>query len=477
MEITENYRLSSAILGRYVEMVFSSSIFLFLFLPIVLFVYYLCHDRVKNGWLLLASLFFYSWGEPKHIFLMLGSIVVNYFLGIEIEKVPKKYKRRKVLLIFTCIIDIGLLIIFKYLDFGIHTINALFHTNLLLKGLALPIGISFYTFQVMSYVIDVYRGTVKAQRNILNLGLYISLFPQLIAGPIVRYVDVKDQLTKRGYGIEYLYLGAKRFMLGFSKKVLIADNLSVLADLAFNTSISSMPLAWIGIFSYSLQIYYDFSGYSDMAIGLGKMFGFDFMENFNYPYSSCSIQEFWRRWHISLGSWFRDYIYIPLGGSRGKKYQTYLNTFIVFLLTGLWHGASWNFVLWGIYYAIFLILERMFLKNLLLKIPIYFRHLYTILIVLFGWVLFRSEGLLNAVGYIKIMFCFRANWSEIVLNLSLEYLVYIIIGIIGCTPFFDKIKKVISKEEFLDLFIFVFFIIAILTMVSRGFSPFLYFRF
>ena len=329
----------------------------------------------------------------------------------------------------------------------------------------------------MSYCIDVYRGTVKAQRNILNLGLYISLFPQLIAGPIVRYIDVEVTLTKRTYGLEYLYLGAKRFMIGFSKKVLIADNLSTVADLAFDTSISSMPLAWIGILAYSLQIYYDFSGYSDMAIGLGKMFGFDFMENFNYPYCSSSIQEFWRRWHISLGSWFRDYVYIPLGGSRKKRYQTYLNVFFVFLLTGLWHGASWNFVFWGVYYAVFLILERMFLKRWLLKLPVFFQHFYAVIIVLFGWVLFRAEGLFGVASYFKTMFCFQLNLEEILLNISIEHFVFLIVGIFGSMPLLDKMKERFLKEWFWEIVIFIFFILAVLTMVSRGFSPFLYFRF
>lgn len=458
-------------------MVFSSSIFLFLFLPVVLFVYYFCHDRVKNGWLLFASLFFYSWGEPKHILLMLSSIVINYFLGIGMEQSKEKSIKRKSLLLITCVIDLGILLVFKYLDFGIQTINTVFHTNFLLKELALPVGISFYTFQVMSYCIDVYRGTVKAQRNILNLGLYISLFPQLIAGPIIRYIDVEATLTKRTYGLEYLYLGAKRFMIGFSKKVLIADNLSTVADLAFDTSISSMPLAWIGILAYSLQIYYDFSGYSDMAIGLGKMFGFDFMENFNYPYCSSSIQEFWRRWHISLGSWFRDYVYIPLGGSRKKRYQTYLNVFFVFLLTGLWHGASWNFVFWGVYYAVFLILERMFLKRWLLKLPVFFQHFYAVIIVLFGWVLFRAEGLFGVASYFKTMFCFQLNLEEILLNISIEHFVFLIVGIFGSMPLLDKMKERFLKEWFWEIVIFIFFILAVLTMVSRGFSPFLYFRF
>lgn len=458
-------------------MIFSSSIFLFLFLPVVLAGYYLCHDKVKNSCLLLASLFFYSWGEPHYIILMLGSVVINFFLGVWIARAADQKRKKLVFLICACVLDLGILMIFKYLDFGIRNLNNLFHTELPLRNIALPIGISFYTFQVLSYVIDVYRGTVKAQKDIVKLGLYISLFPQLIAGPIVRYADVETQLDVRSYGWDCLYLGSKRFMTGFSKKVLIADSLAAVADYAFNTPTASMSLAWIGIIAYSLQIYYDFSGYSDMAIGLGKMFGFDFMENFNYPYISLSIQEFWRRWHISLGAWFRDYVYIPLGGSRKKPYRTYLNLAIVFLLTGFWHGASWNFVFWGLYYAFFLILERLFLKKLLLKLPAFIQHGYTITVILFGWVFFRAEGFKAAFRYIGTMFSFHAGLDEILRNISIEHWTFLILGIFFCMPLQRNIKKLINNKSIEDILIFLLFVAAVLYMVSRGFSPFLYFRF
>ena len=337
-------------------MVFSSAIFLWLFLPITLLVYYLAPRRLKNFFLLLASLTFYSWGEPKYIFLMMLSIVVNYFLGLIIDKLNNQLKC--CIFVVAILFNIGILMVFKYGAFVIENANLVFGSELRIPQIALPIGISFYTFQVLSYIIDLYRGEIKVQKNILNLALYITLFPQLIAGPIVRYIDIEKEIEDRAISICGIKEGIYRFIIGLSKKVLIADRVAVISDEAFALVSPPCTLAWIGIIAYAIQIYYDFSGYSDMAIGLGKMLGFNFNENFNYPYFSKSIKEFWRRWHISLSTWFRDYVYIPLGGSRCGSIRASFNLIIVFFLTGFWHGASWNFIIWGLYYAFFLILER-----------------------------------------------------------------------------------------------------------------------
>ena len=338
-------------------MVFSSSFFLFIFLPVVLLGYYFCNEKFRNIWLLFTSIVFYSWGEPRYVIIMLFSIVINYVLGIMIDK----YENRRLKKLFLCwavVIDIGILIVFKYTNFIINNLNNIFDTNIVVKNIALPIGISFFTFQILSYVIDVYRKNVNVQKDIFKLGLYISFFPQLIAGPIVRYIDIEHQLNRRDISINQMYAGIKRFMIGFAKKVLIADTVGQIADMVYGLEEVSGLLGWMGAGAYMIQIYYDFSGYSDMAIGLGKMFGFDFMDNFNYPYISKSVKEFWRRWHISLSIWFRDYVYIPLGGNRCSKYKTSRNLLVVFMLTGIWHGASWNFVFWGMYYGVFLLLEK-----------------------------------------------------------------------------------------------------------------------
>lgn len=338
-------------------MVFSSSIFCLFFLPVLILLYFVVLFKVKNIVLLLASLLFYSWGEPRNIAIMLFSIFVNYIFGLTIERAEIRFIR-KVILWIAVIANIGILFIFKYLNFTVGILNQFTGRNFSISEIALPIGISFYTFQILSYVIDVYRGSVEAQYNVLSLALYVSLFPQLIAGPIVRYVDVKEQIVHRSTCLENIGVGGRRFMIGFSKKVLLADQLSPLVDQVFSGKYPSIISNWVGIIAYTLQIFFDFSGYSDMAIGLGKIFGFDFLENFDYPYISRSIKEFWRRWHMSLGSWFRDYVYIPLGGSRLGTGRTYLNLVIVFFLTGLWHGASYNFIVWGLFYAFFLIIER-----------------------------------------------------------------------------------------------------------------------
>lgn len=360
-------------------------------------------------------------------------------------------------------------------------INDIFRCNIDIGIIKLPIGISFFTFQIMSYVVDVYRREVKEQRNIWNLTLYISLFPQLIAGPIVRYIDVENQINNREVNLESFYLGIKRFMVGFSKKVLIADQLSPLVNNAFSNPQASIYLNWIGIISYTLQIYFDFSGYSDMAIGMGRMFGFDFLENFNYPYISKSIKEFWRRWHISLSTWFRDYVYIPLGGNRGGKVRQYLNLLIVFFLTGLWHGASYNFIFWGLYYGFFLILERRGFGYKLEKLSPVIQHVYTIFIVMIGWVFFRADTLYDSCVYIHNLFRFQNNaWTVFRYNMNAQFWCCIVTGVLFSTPLFVNVEnnKIYQfKSLILDIGIVSVFLLSICYMVGTGFSPFLYFRF
>lgn len=461
-------------------MVFSSGLFLFFFLPALLTIYFLVVNRYKNIVLLAASILFYAWGEPKNILLMLASIVMNYLFGILMEKCRNA---RRIVLILSVTFNLGLLFVFKYLNFSIEIINRLMNKSIAIRDIALPIGISFFTFQIMSYVIDVYRGRERAQKNILNLALYISLFPQLIAGPIVRYADIRGQIEAREISVEKVYGGFRRFAIGFSKKILIADQLSRLADTVFQqwTGRTALSVHWIGIIAYALQIYFDFSGYSDMAIGLGKIFGFDFPENFNYPYISQSIQEFWRRWHMSLSSWFRDYVYIPLGGSRKGTLRTYRNLLIVFFLTGLWHGASFNFIVWGLIYAVFLILERMGLGKLLAKLPGILRHVYSLGIVLIAWVFFRADTLTNAVTYIRHMFVpSRTGLFNLNYVMNPEYWFFIIVGLYFSVPH-EKILNIVKSKKAgaiaLDAGVIAAFVIAICYMVGSGYSPFLYFRF
>ena len=456
-------------------MVFSSSIFVFCFLPVLIFLYYLAKDKYSNIILLFFSLVFYAWGEPVYVLLMLLSIVVNYTLGFLIAK---QWKYKKLFLWIAVAYNIGILFIFKYLNFSVGVINRFLGANIVISKIALPIGISFYTFQIMSYVIDLYRGKIELQKNLLHLALYVSLFPQLIAGPIVRYSDVQAQICGRYVDINTFYIGLKRFAIGFSKKILIADQLSPLVDSAFANYYPSIYGHWIGIIAYSLQIFFDFSGYSDMAIGLGKLFGFDFNENFDHPYISCSITEFWRRWHISLGSWFRDYLYIPLGGNRKGTYRTYINLLIVFLCTGFWHGASFNFIAWGLYYAVFLILEKAFADKTLNKLPSAVQHIYSVVVILFGWVLFRADNLTSAVQYIKHMFVASgADWANVLMDVNSKRLLIIAAGIFISIPH-KKLAGRISRYQFVsDIFVIVVFLLALCYMVGSGFSPFLYFRF
>jgi len=466
-------------------MVFSSLTFLFVFLPIVLILYFIVSDKYKNYILLLFSLLFYSWGEPKYILLMIISIIVNYFLAKLIDKSNKK-STRKIYLILSIIFNIGLLFFFKYLNFSVDIINSLFNSNLSIINIILPIGISFYTFQILSYVIDVYRKKVSVQNNIFILGTYISFFPQLIAGPIVRYETIEKQLTNRKHSLEKVCLGFKRFIIGLAKKVLIANNVAVIADTVFNNYGNYNNISIILIFAticYTLQIYYDFSGYSDMAIGLGKIFGFDFNENFNYPYISTSITDFWKRWHISLSTWFRDYVYIPLGGNKCSKIKWIRNFIIVWLLTGIWHGANWNFIIWGLYYAIILLIEKLFLKKISMKIPKLFKWMYAFILINIGWLIFRIENINSLLDIMNnIISCNNSNIYEFLrsnYNL-LDHVIFLIFGIIFMFPvlnFTKKYNKSLIFEFIKNMIILVLFIISIFSLINNSYNPFIYFRF
>ena len=471
-------------------MTFSSLLFLFSFLPTVLILYYILKDKFKNYILLLASLFFYAWGEPVYIYLMILSILINYVFGIKVSSEDRNKKR--FWFVLSVVTNIGILIIFKYTNFFVDSMNLLIGTNIYIPKIALPLGISFFTFQTMSYVIDVYKNEGKVQKNILNLALYISLFPQLVAGPIVRYQTVDNQISKRNHSIEKFAEGVNRFVIGLGKKVIFSNQLGIVADGIFSTQIAGISVleGWLGIICYTLQIYFDFSGYSDMAIGLGKMFGFDFLENFNYPYVSQSVSEFWRRWHISLGSWFRDYVYIPLGGNRVNILKQYRNLFVVWFLTGIWHGANLTFIVWGLYFGAFIALEKALLQRLLNRVPRFFRHVYLILIVIIGWIFFRSENLNQAIDFIKVLFGIGSN--EIINSAFLIYIndswLIIVLGILLSTTALKKILGFIKSngDRLLENSIVyllhgtsltVLMFIIVLFLVNSTYNPFLYFRF
>ena len=466
-------------------MVFSSTIFVFLFLPLVLLCYFLAPKKLKNYILLFFSLVFYIFGGSKFLLVLLFVVLIDYIGAILINKTNKK----KLFLILTLILNISTLVYFKYTGFFLENVNNIFGLNITIPDIVLPIGISFYTFQAMSYVIDVYRNKVSLQKNYLTLLLYVSLFPQLVAGPIVRYETIEQELKVRKTTFEDVEYGIRRFILGLAKKVIIANQMGALADTIFSSSDISTPVAWLGAIAYMFQIYFDFSAYSDMAIGLGRIFGFKFLENFNFPYISKSITEFWRRWHISLSTWFRDYVYIPLGGNRKGIKRQIINLFIVWLLTGFWHGAEWNFVIWGLYYFIFLMLEKFVFNKVLAKTPNVIRHIYTLFIVLIGWVIFRCESL----DSIKTMFTsmFTLKITEFSLNELLIYLetyaIYFILAIIFSMPVYYKIVDKINslKEGRLKLALnilhygslIVIFIITIMFLAYSSYNPFIYFRF
>lgn len=473
-------------------MVFSSSVFLMAFLPLTLLVYFLVPARfvkARNAVLLACSLAFYGWGEPKYILVMVFSIMFNYVLGLLIGKQIKQEDkhRAKPMLIFCVLGNLALLGVFKYTDFVLDTVNRLTSAGFVLPGIALPIGISFYTFQTMSYVIDVYRGKVEAQRDLVTFGSYVTLFPQLIAGPIVRYSDVAVMLTGRKTNIEQIAEGVRRFIIGFGKKVLLANQIYVVWKELSAMENLSVAAAWLGAAAFTFQIYFDFSGYSDMAIGLGKIFGFDYLENFNYPYISRSITEFWRRWHMSLSSWFKEYVYIPLGGNRKGLSRQLINISIVWILTGLWHGASWNFVMWGLYYGIILIIEKLGLLKLLDKCPAIICHIYSLIVIVIGWVIFAVEDLGDAACYIGMMFGNTGTFVDDPFIYFLESRIWLLIACaIGSTPLPRMVCSFIcekfSKREVLlgimetALFMGIM-VLSVAFLVSGSYNPFLYFRF
>ena len=468
-------------------MLFSSIVFLFTFLPAVVILYYLLPVRFRNVILLLASLVFYAWGEPVYLFLMLLSILFNYFSGLDIARNLQDKRAAKRSLVFNLIINLAVLGFFKYEGFVLDTLNGILPVHISYHALPLPIGISFYTFQILSYIIDVYRGNVKVQTNLLNFALYVTMFPQLIAGPIVQYADVDEQLASREVSRTKFGEGSMYFIRGLAKKVLLANTSGMIFTEVSGLAKGNIAVmtAWLGAFAYMFQIYFDFSGYSDMAIGLGKMFGFEFNMNFNYPYVSKSITEFWRRWHISLSSWFRDYVYIPLGGSRVSKIKHIRNLLIVWFLTGLWHGAAWNFVAWGLYYGVILIIEKYLLSPVLDRLPDVVRHIYSIVLVVIGWVLFFSSSFGQAADYIRVMFGAGAHGfadRESMYLLTSNLILWLIL-IFGSTPLVHfryehmlRTKKwnttIINSVVYAALFI-----VCIAYLVTETYNPFLYFRF
>ena len=463
-------------------MLFTSISFLYYFLPIVIILYFIVPKKFKNFILFLSSIFFYFCGEPIYTFLMIGEIFIAYVGARYLEK-----HRKKSILVSLLAIHIGALGLFKYSDFTINNINQIFGSKIPLLKLALPIGISFYTFQIISYVVDVYRGKVKAQKSFLKLATYVSLFPQLIAGPIVRYETIEKELDSRTSNFENFAYGVRRFVIGLGKKVLIANMLGELCDVFSTTNEKSILFYWIFAISYSLQIYFDFSAYSDMAIGLGRMFGFHFLENFNYPYISKSITEFWRRWHMSLSSWFRDYVYIPLGGNRKETIILVRNIFIVWALTGIWHGANWIFVIWGLMFGIMLIIEKLFLTKHLEKMPSILQRIYVLFTVMISFIIFNANSIGEAWN--NIIGLFGAN-GESLINASTvyylkSYLVVLVIAIIGSTPLLkniiEKLKTKTNANKIINLLepIAMASILIIVTayLVDNSYNPFLYFRF
>ncbi|WP_338506312.1 MBOAT family O-acyltransferase [Turicibacter sp. KK003] len=470
-------------------MVFSSLVFLFVFLPLTLLLYFSVPRRLRNTILLIVSLIFYAWGEPIYIILMLFSTVTDFVHGLLVERYRNQPKKAKLVVLSSITINLGLLVFFKYSTFLLTNINLLFHTNFYIPQMSLPIGISFYTFQTMSYTIDVFRQEAKAKKNMIDLGAYVTMFPQLIAGPIVRYQTIANQLDHRVESEDLFAKGIWRFTIGLGKKVLLANNIGLLWNQIQLTEMSdlSILMAWLGLVAFGFQIYFDFSGYSDMAIGLGYLFGFELLENFNYPYISQSITEFWRRWHISLGSWFRDYVYIPLGGNRKGKKRMYLNLFIVWMLTGLWHGASWNFVLWGLYFGILIIIEKAFLLFWLSRAPRWMRHVYTIILLLIGWGLFAFEDFHQLINYLTVLFGLRnATWvnQETLYYLSQNIILFVLLTI-ASTPMIRLIGQKLFNSPYgsvIKAFIVPMICLLILIastayLVDSSYNPFLYFRF
>jgi len=464
-------------------MLFSSLEFLLRFLPLALLLYFAVPRRFQNLLLLIASLFFYAWGEPIYIVLMMASSIINFALGLAIDR-TRGTNAGKAVFIASILSNLALLGFFKYADFLIQNVNSLFGSNIGILDLPLPIGISFYTFQALSYTIDVYRNNTQVQKDPIALAMYITLFPQLIAGPIVRYPTIESQLVRRSVSLDLFAEGIHRFVIGLGKKVLIANNVGLIWKAATATANPSVLLSWLGIIGFALQIYFDFSGYSDMAIGLGRMFGFHFPENFNFPYISQSITEFWRRWHMSLGQWFRDYLYIPLGGNRVSRIKWLRNILIVWFLTGFWHGASWNFAFWGLYFGLLLMAEKLFLQKILLRLPRILRHVYALGIVLVSWVIFEVDSVSGILKYLGDMV--GLNGIGIVNQESIYILrtnlVLLLIAVIGCVPLFRNIynrysEKILVNSLLMPLFYAIVLIASIAYVVDSSFNPFLYFRF
>ena len=463
-------------------MIFSSIPFLFFFFPLFILLYFTLPFKYKNHILLLFSLIFYAWGEPIYILLMIFSSIVDFINGKNIEKHKDDNKKKKIYLIISIIINISLLGFFKYADFFIKVINNILNLDIPLLKLGLPIGISFFTFQTMSYSIDVYRGDVKAEKDFLTFMTYVCMFPQLIAGPIVRYETVSSELHKRDINFKKFADGFTRFLRGLFKKVLIANNIGLLFTLITSSEVNDISIMTgvLAIVSYAFQIYFDFSGYSDMAIGMGNMCGFTFLENFNYPYISKSITEFWRRWHISLSSWFKDYVYIPLGGSRVNILKNIRNILIVWILTGFWHGASWNFIFWGLYYGILLLLEKFVLKKYIDKLPDFVKHIYTIVLVFIGWMIFAFDDSKYLFEFIKALTSNKFVDSAFLYYFK-NYFLILVIATLFSLPVYPKVKEKMNNTIFtslLSISIYVIlFIVTLSYLVSDTYNPFLYFRF
>ena len=465
-------------------MLFTSISFLYYFLPALIIIYFITPKKYKNIILLIASLLFYFYGEPKYVFLMILEIIIAYIGAILIDKYKNQSKN---ILIITLFIHVFLLIIFKYTDFIIQTINDISNVNIKLLNIALPIGISFYTFQIISYIIDVYNGKVKVQKNIIKLATYVSLFPQLVAGPIVRYQTVEKELDNRTHSFNNFAYGIRRFSIGLAKKVLIANALGELCSKASATSEKTIVFFWIFGISYMLQLYFDFSAYSDMAIGLGRIFGFHFPENFNYPYISKSITEFWRRWHISLSTWFKDYVYIPLGGNRVSRYKQIRNILIVWLLTGIWHGANWTFLIWGLLFGIILIIEKIFLNKFMEKLPSFIRRIYVLFIVMILFIIFSSDNMSVALSNIKGLFGMNgeAFINDYTLHYLKSYLPVLIIALFGATPFIKILIDKLRKNKYINgiinilepILIVVILVVVTSYLIDNSYNPFLYFRF
>nr|WP_303993492.1 MBOAT family O-acyltransferase [Ruminococcus bromii] len=464
-------------------MVFSSLVFMFAYLPITLLAYYLVPRQGRNIFLFIVNLIFYGWGEPKLVLLMVFNIFFNYIGGWLVDKYRADAKKKKLFLILTCVLDIGILAVFKYTGMITETLNMLPFLNIPELQISLPIGISFYTFQTMSYVIDVYRDDAPVSKNFINFGTYVALFPQLIAGPIVRYRDVAEQLVNRRETLEMFTRGVKLFMVGLAKKVIIANTMGTLTTNIFATTDENGVVGtWVGMIAYTFQIYFDFSGYSDMACGLGNMLGFEFLKNFNYPYIAKSITDFWRRWHISLSTWFKEYVYIPLGGNRKGVKRQILNLLIVWGLTGLWHGAAYNFVLWGLYYGLLLILEKFVLKKFLDRLPSFVQHIYTLFIIIIGWGLFYFTDVGQLSEFMVDLFNFgNGICGDQAFNLIMSNLPMLIIAAVASTPLATMLYTRFEHTRFMwipeTLYCMGVLAVSTASLVNQSYNPFLYFRF